>query len=152
MITVTLPPLRERPGDIPLLVRHILEQQVALGRKTVTPGAMELLQAYPWPGNVRELQHAIRRALILAPTERIGPDDLPLDLRVRPGPGAPAPAALPAGPPTTLQEMERQHIVRVLAEVKGHRGRAAEILGIDPKTLYRKIRTYRIADPRRPGS
>jgi DNA-binding NtrC family response regulator len=152
MITVSLPPLRDRRGDIPPLVQHILEQQAALGRKTVSPEALDLLTAYPWPGNVRELQHVIRRALILAPTDRIGPEDLPLDLRVRPGLLAPAAPALPAGPLTTLQELERQHIVRVLTEVKGHRGRAAEILGIDPKTLYRKIRAYRIPDPRRPGS
>jgi DNA-binding NtrC family response regulator len=152
MITVSLPPIRDRRGDIPLLVQHILEQQAALGRKTVSPEALDLLTAYPWPGNVRELQHVIRRALILAPTDRIGPEDLPLDLRVRPGLLAPAAPALPAGPLTTLQELERQHIVRVLTEVKGHRGRAAEILGIDPKTLYRKIRAYRIPDPRRPGS
>ena len=151
MITVSLPPLRDRRGDIPPLVQHILEQQAALGRKTVSPEALDLLTAYPWPGNVRELQHVIRRALILAPTDRIGPEDLPLDLRVRPGLLAPAPT-LPAGPLTTLQELERQHIVRVLTEVKGHRGRAAEILGIDPKTLYRKIRAYRIPDPRQPGS
>jgi len=152
MITVSLPPLRDRRGDIPPLVQHILEQQVALGRKTVSPEALDLLTAYPWPGNVRELQHVIRRALILAPTDRIGPEDLPLDLRVRPGLLAPAAPALPAGPLTTLQELERQHIVRVLTEMKGHRGRAAEILGIDPKTLYRKIRAYRIPDPRQPGS
>jgi DNA-binding NtrC family response regulator len=152
MITVSLPPLRDRRGDIPPLVQHILEQQAALGRKTVSPEALDLLTAYPWPGNVRELQHVIRRALILAPTDRIGPEDLPLDLRVRPGLLAPAAPALPAGPLTTLQELERQHIVRVLTEVKGHRGRAAEILGIDPKTLYRKIRAYRIPDPRQPGS
>jgi len=152
MITVSLPPLRDRPGDIPPLVQHILEQQAALGRKTVSPEALDLFMAYPWPGNVRELQHVIRRALILAPTDRIGPEDLPLDLRVRPGLLAPAAPALPAGPLTTLQELERQHIVRVLTEVKGHRGRAAEILGIDPKTLYRKIRVYRIPDPRQPGS
>jgi len=152
MITVSLPPLRDRRGDIPPLVQHILEQQAALGRKTVSPEALDLLTAYPWPGNVRELQHVIRRALILAPTDRIGPEDLPLDLRVPPGLLAPAAPALPAGPLTTLQELERQHIVRVLTEVKGHRGRAAEILGIDPKTLYRKLRAYRIPDPRRPGS
>jgi len=152
MITVSLPPIRDRRGDIPLLVQHILEQQAALGRKTVSPEALDLFMAYPWPGNVRELQHVIRRALILAPTDRIGPEDLPLDLRVRPGLLAPAAPALPAGALTTLQELERQHIVRVLTEVKGHRGRAAEILGIDPKTLYRKIRAYRIPDPRRPGS
>ncbi|MGH7363056.1 MAG: sigma-54-dependent transcriptional regulator [Candidatus Methylomirabilales bacterium] len=150
MITVSLPPLRDRRGDIPPLVQHILEQQAALGRKTVSPETLDLLTAYPWPGNVRELQHVIRRALILAPTDRIGPEDLPLDLRVRAGPLSPA-HPLPPGPLTTLEDVERQHIVRVLTEVKGHRGRAAEILGIDPKTLYRKIRAYRIGDPRKPA-
>ena len=151
MATLSLPPLRNRRGDVPPLVQHILEQQAALGRKTVTPEALELLTAYPWPGNVRELQHVIRRALILAPTDRIGPEDLPLDLRVRAGPLSPA-HLLPPGPLTTLEDVERQHIVRVLTDVKGHRGRAAEILGIDPKTLYRKIRAYRIADPRKPAT
>ncbi|HEV8662832.1 MAG TPA: sigma-54 dependent transcriptional regulator [Candidatus Methylomirabilis sp.] len=149
MITVSLPPLRDRRGDIPLLVQHILEQQAALGRKGVSPEALELLTAYAWPGNVRELQHVLRRALILAPADRIGPEDLPLDLRIH----ADSPAANPppvSGRLTTLEDIEREHIVRVLTEVKGHRGRAAEILGIDPKTLYRKIRAYRITDPRKP--
>ncbi|MBI4412845.1 MAG: sigma-54-dependent Fis family transcriptional regulator [candidate division NC10 bacterium] len=151
MITLSLPPLRDRRADIPLLVQHILEQQAALGRKTVSPEALDLLMAYPWPGNIRELQHVIRRALILAPTDRIGPEDLPLDLRVRSDRPVATPPPSP-GPLVTLEDVERHHIVRVLAEVKGHRGRAAEILGIDPKTLYRKIRAYRIADPRKPAS
>ncbi|MFQ5839738.1 MAG: sigma-54-dependent transcriptional regulator [Candidatus Methylomirabilales bacterium] len=160
MIPITLPPLRERPDDVPLLTQHILRLYKGLGKKTVTPAALDLMRRYPWPGNIRELQHALRRALILAPKDRIEPADLPCDLQMRTDsfPGADTAGPRSRGPAAgtlcTLATLEREHIQRVLQQVGGHRGRAAEVLGIDPKTLYRKILTYKLESPesRRPKS
>ncbi len=141
VIPIHLPPLRERREDIPLLTQHFLHLFSPLGKKTISPEAMKLFTRYRWPGNIRELQHVIRRALILSPKTQIEPEDLPLDLQVERG----APGRRSASPSSaTLEEVERQHILQVLEEVKGHRGRAASILGIDPKTLYRKLIAYRI--------
>jgi DNA-binding NtrC family response regulator len=136
-ITVSLPPLRERPGDVALLARHFLESYSAYGVRRLSPAALEALERYHWPGNVRELQHAIERAVILARGEEIQPEDLPPDVL-----GAAADRAAPAG--GTLEAMERAHIVATLRRVGGHRGKAAALLAIDPKTLYRKVLAYRI--------
>ena len=135
-ITVSLPALRERREDIGLLARHFLEQNAAYGHKTLSPAALLSLERYDWPGNVRELQHAIQRAVILSIGEEIEPDDLPAEMR---GDSSVPP---PAG---SLEEMERQHIVATLSQVGGHRAKAAALLGIDPKTLYRKILSYGIS-------
>jgi DNA-binding NtrC family response regulator len=138
-ITVSLPPLRERRGDIPLLVEQFLEANAAYGAKTVSRAALACLERYDWPGNVRELQHAIQRAVILSTGQEIEPDDLPAEMRA----GGGAPAAMP--PSGSLDDMERQHIIATLHQVGGHRAKAAALLGIDPKTLYRKILTYGIS-------
>ena len=135
-ITVSLPSLRERREDIGLLARHFLEQNAAYGHKTLSPAALLSLERYDWPGNVRELQHAIQRAVILSTGEEIEPDDLPAEMR---GDSSVPP---PAG---SLEEVERQHIVATLNQVGGHRAKAAALLGIDPKTLYRKILSYGIS-------
>jgi two-component system NtrC family response regulator/two-component system response regulator AtoC len=136
-ITITLPPLRDRREDVRRLVEHFLEQNATYGRKRVSDAAMEALERYDWPGNVRELQHAVQRALILSPGDVIQPADLPDDVR-----GDRAPSKSPGG---SLEEMERQHIVTTLRHVGGHRAKAATVLGIDPKTLYRKIQEYGIS-------
>jgi DNA-binding NtrC family response regulator len=136
-IAVQLPPLRERPDDIALLARHFVEASVAYGAKRLAPPALAALEAYAWPGNVRELLHAIERAVILSKGAEIGPEDLPAEVV-----GVSRPAAPAAG--ASLETMERQHIVATLRQVGGHRGKAAALLGIDPKTLYRKILSYRI--------
>ncbi len=142
MIHLFLPPLRDRSGDIPLLAQHFVETHVGLGRKRITPEALALLTEYSWPGNVRELLHVIRRAMILAPRDRIEAEDLPLDLQR---------GHLPVGESSpvfdSLEAMEKRHIQAVLRHVQGHRGKAARILGIDPKTLYRKIRRYSVSVP-----
>jgi two-component system, NtrC family, response regulator AtoC len=137
-ITVQLPPLRERREDVALLARHFLEVNAVYGVRRLSPEALARLEAYAWPGNVRELQHAIERAVILSRGEEIFPDDLPPEIAG--GAGAPAPTA--AG---SLEAVERQHIVSTLREVGGHRGKAAALLKIDPKTLYRKILLYTIS-------
>jgi DNA-binding NtrC family response regulator len=128
-VTLRLPPLRDRTGDIPLLAAHFLKQ--AGGTKRVSPRAAAALAAHPWPGNVRELRMVIHRAAILSPKDLIEPEDLPLD--------APRNArhALRAG--LTLEEMEREYIAAVLKQHRGHRAKAAEALGINVKTLYNKL-------------
>jgi DNA-binding NtrC family response regulator len=137
-ITVSLPPLRERPEDVSLLAQHFVEANAAYGRKRLSPATLAALEAYAWPGNVRELLHVIERAVILAPSDEIEPSDLPPEVI-----GVPAPAHS-TGAAASLEVMERQHIVATLRQVSGHRGKAAAVLSIDPKTLYRKILGYQI--------
>jgi two-component system response regulator HydG len=98
---------------------------------------MECLERYAWPGNVRELQHVVQRAVILSRDDQVQPGDLPEEIR-----GSRTPSASPGG---SLEDMERQHIVATLRHVGGHRAKAAAVLGIDPKTLYRKIQAYGIS-------
>jgi DNA-binding NtrC family response regulator len=136
-ITIQLPPLRERREDVPLLARHFVEAHAAYGTKHLSTATLAALEAYAWPGNVRELLHAIERAVILSKGEEIQPEDLPPEIA---GPAA-QPAATSGG---SLEAIERQHIVGTLREVGGHRGKAAALLAIDPKTLYRKILAYGI--------
>jgi len=135
-ITVSLPALRERPEDIAVLAQHFVESNAAYGAKRLSTAALERLETHSWPGNVRELMHAIERAVILSKGSDILPEDLPPELADG---GAPPP---PAG--GSLETMERAHIVTTLRQVSGHRGKAAALLEIDPKTLYRKIITYKI--------
>jgi DNA-binding NtrC family response regulator len=138
-ITVTLPALRERPEDIALLAQHFVEANAAYGAKRLSAAALAALEAYPWPGNVRELLHAIERAVILSRGEEIQPSDLPPEVL-----GATAPPPVVGMGGGSLETMERQHIVATLRQVSGHRGKAAALLAIDPKTLYRKIIGYQI--------
>ncbi len=143
-ITVTLPPLRERREDIAPLAAHFLEENAAYGRRRLSAAALACLEGYDWPGNVRELQHAVQRAVILCEGEEIQPADLPADIQCG------EPARTPAS--GSLEDMERQHIIATLRQVGGHRAKAAALLGIDPKTLYRKIQSYGIsADPLKPS-
>jgi DNA-binding NtrC family response regulator len=137
-IAVKLPPLRERREDIALLATHFVSATAAYGVKRLSPRVLAALEAYDWPGNVRELLHAIERAVILSQGDEIQPEDLPPEV-------VGAPAAAPASPGGSLGQMERQHIVATLRQVGGHRGKAAALLAIDPKTLYRKIIAYGIA-------
>ena len=130
-VTVRLPPLRERRGDIPLLARHFLDRFGP--RKQLTPPALEALTAYAWPGNVRELQMVIHRAAILALTDAIDAADLPLDVRDQGWKTAGARMAM------SLADIEREYIESVLRQNEGHRGKTARALGIDPKTLYNKL-------------
>jgi DNA-binding NtrC family response regulator len=136
-ITVQLPPLRERADDVAMLAKHFVESNAKFGVKRLSAAAMGALEAYAWPGNVRELLHAVERAVILSKGEEIFPGDLPPEVL-----GSNAPPASSAG--GSLETMERQHIVAVLRQVSGHRGKAAALLAIDPKTLYRKINAYGI--------
>jgi two-component system response regulator AtoC len=130
-VTLTLPPLRERKGDIPLLARHFLDRFA--GRKRgISRDALDKLGTYSWPGNVRELQMVVRRAAVLSPREVLEPEDLLIDVH-EDKPKAGQPAGL------TLAEMEREYIESVLKDNHGHRGKTAQALGIDVKTLYNKL-------------
>jgi len=136
-ITVSLPPLRDRRDDVALLAKHFVETNAKYGLKRLAAATMAALEAYAWPGNVRELLHAVERAVILSKGDEIFPSDLPPEVL---GPNSPA-VPSEGG---SLETMERQHIVAVLRQVTGHRGKAAALLAIDPKTLYRKINAYGI--------
>ena len=142
VINVTVPPLRQRKEDIPLLIEHFLQQFRLPGRpvKAVSKEASAILVDYPWPGNVRELANTIERLVILSPGPAIGPDDLSPDIR------APQEALAEVdAPDLPLVEMERRHIVKVLERTHGKKAQAARLLGIHLKTLNRKLKQYRIA-------
>jgi DNA-binding NtrC family response regulator len=147
VVRITLPSLKEREEDIPMLAHHFLHK-CAGGATTAVrgfhPDTMECLQRYRWPGNVRELENAIERAVSLSHGPLLTPDDLPAQIRQ-----APAPAAhRPDMPDTaesvylTLEEVEKRHLVRVLKETKGNKVKAAKILGIDRRTLYRMAERF----------
>jgi DNA-binding NtrC family response regulator len=142
VITISLPALRDRGDDIPLLANHFLrkyEKQLGRSAMRFSKGAMRLLMSYAWPGNVRELENTIERAAILAETDVIHAHDLPAKLSEKS-------AAPPSDGATgmTLEELEREHMRRVLTDVQGDKVRAAQVLGIHLSTLYRKVQRYRL--------
>ncbi len=137
-MNIHLPPLRERKGDIPLLVEGFLEP--GRDRKKVDGEVMKRLMAYPWPGNVRELRNVIQRAVILCKGQAITIKDLPLELQNPSQTWWDEKISSSSLPP--LKILEKQHIKVVMQQVGGHKGKASRILGIDPKTLYRKIKEY----------
>ncbi len=135
VVRLTLPPLRERADDIPLLAEFFLRKYAREAGKPVeriAPETMAFLCAHPWPGNVRELEHAMERAVVLTQNPTLLPQDLPPDLQ------APGPARVAAEAPVLpLREMERRHLLFALERAGGNRKRAAEWLGITRRTLYR---------------
>ena len=143
VITIQLPALRERKDDIPLLANYFLRKyEKPLGRTAMrfSKGAMRLLINYPWPGNVRELENTVERSAILAETDVIHTHDLPEKLHNVAA--AAVASAQTAG--MTLEELEREHLRRVLNEVKGDKVKASQTLGIHLSTLYRKVQRYRL--------
>ncbi len=134
-ISLFVPPLRERKEDIPLLVEHFLQHLPSARARRISKAALQMLVDYEWPGNVRELQNVLQRATLLSRKEVLDEGDF--------GGLEQIPHSQPAG--KRLAEVEKAHILSVLGETGGHRGRAAEILGIDPKTLYRKLLQYGIS-------
>ena len=142
VIDIRLPALRERRGDIPLLVTRFLNEfSAANGNRVtgITPAAMKLLESYDWPGNVRELRNAVERMVVLSPGGQIDVGDVPDFSRTPSLSPAPALQILPAG---TLEETEKARILAVLEQAKGNHSRAAEMLGISRRTLYRKLDKY----------
>ena len=145
--TITLPPLRERTEDIPVLAHHFLRKAEAKVNKRVdrfAPEALDLLKRYPWPGNLRELENIIERAVVLATSRQVDVAHLPLHLQ------EPAPATLRAGEgflqarARTLALFEREAISRLLAEARGNVSVAARRAGITRRNLHRLILKYRI--------
>ena len=140
-ITVEVPPLRDRPGDIELLAQQFaarLNLQCGTSKRFADQ-TLELLRRHAWPGNVRELLHVVEAALIICDGSTVLPEHLPAALR-HGKPTAPADSSAPA--PATLQDAERAHILATLNACKGHRGNTARTLGISERNLYRKLREY----------
>ncbi len=139
VITIDIPPLRERKEDIPLLVAHFLEKFNIENKKSVeriSEETMELLLAYHWPGNVREIENCIERAVVICKGNLIKPADLPEYIR--------APISPSYKEDMSLEELEKIHIEKILTKYKFNIQKSSEILGIDRATLYRKIKKYNI--------
>jgi DNA-binding NtrC family response regulator len=138
VFSLQIPPLRERRDDIPKLVEHFIRNSSVAPKRSVrvSDEAMEVLRRYSWPGNVRELENVIERALILSDGGVLEPEHLPMGVRVLPQFGIDESSErLP-----TMEEVERRYIRRVLEQCKGHRQKAARILGISERNLYRRLK------------
>jgi len=149
-VTLKIPPLRERRDDIPVLIEHFLKnfnEEHGKNIKGITPQARNILINYHWPGNVRELKNCIESMAILTDKDILDIEDIPDEIRSQ-SPETPTTAIVPltslAG--KSLQELEREHIRNTLDLTKGNREKAAHILGIAPRTLYRKLKEYGLSE------
>ena len=142
VVSIMLPPLRDRDGDIPLLIDHFLRIHAPSGGKPkrMSPSAVRVAMNYEWPGNVRELENAVQRAVVLSRGETIFPEHRPAKVQasVEGGEGG----ALTGG--KTMREVERDTIIKTLRQTDGNRTHAAKILGISRRTLQNKIKEYGI--------
>ncbi len=137
VLTLTVPSLRERQADIPLLARHFLNRFAQREKKNLSDfndAAIKILEEYNWPGNVRELENVVERAVILSRGRKITPSVLPSNLS-RSGDQSDMP---------TLEEVERSHILEVLNRTGGNKAQAARVLGVDRSSLWRKLKSYDI--------
>jgi two-component system response regulator AtoC len=149
VIHVPLPPLRARGGDVLLLAQHLLRHYAAVFDKKVvgiSTAAAERLMTYEWPGNVRELSNCLERAVALANFEEIQVDDLPDKIRASAARRHPTLSGNEIPELLTLEEIERRHVIRVLEACEGNRTDAAKMLGLDRKTLYRKLLRWGVGD------
>ncbi len=142
VIALHLPPLRERRDDIPLLAHRFLDSLAEReGEKALADEALDVLCAYDWPGNVRELENALERAAVVTPNQEISVGDLPDDVRATDA----KPLVTDQSPSNPSMELiERAYIQFVLTAEGGDKSKAAEVLGIDPSTLCRKLNRYGI--------
>jgi DNA-binding NtrC family response regulator len=152
---IDLSPLRDRPEDIEPLARYLLNDVGGTTPPELDPQVLDVLRTYSWPGNVRQLKNTLERAVILSNNGRITISELPPEV-LRPSaiplvapaplqPGAPTDFARPVGSsPASLRDVERQQILSALEQTGWHRGKSAEILGISPSTLYRRLRDYNL--------
>jgi transcriptional regulator with GAF, ATPase, and Fis domain len=159
VVTLTLPPLRARRQDIPLLIDHFLRELTTRhgrGPVAVDPEAQRRLLAYDWPGNIRELQNVLERAMLLAEQDVIGPEHLTPTVQAGAGPALDAPfeSSSPAGDLggegeslPSLDEVDRRYVLRVLTATRGNRDESSRILGISRRTLSRMIQRWDL--PRR---
>jgi transcriptional regulator with PAS, ATPase and Fis domain len=145
VVTVHIPPLRERRSDIPMLVHHFLDRYAQGSQMQVTAAAMKSLLHYDWPGNVRELENCVARAVTLGDRKTIDVADLPPAIRGDQSESNSFTAADAASLSTTaLAEMERMTILRVFEQANGDKALAGKMLGISRATLYRKLKRYKI--------
>ena len=145
VVPLHLPPLRERPMDIPTLAQHFLGRYCEKNRKDIRSfqaEALEALLVYRWPGNIRELENAIERAVILCLDEQILLQHLPLQVRQAYSADGDRPFAIRPG--VTLKNMEKELILSTLKQTENNRTRAAEILGVTRQTLQNKLKEYRL--------
>ena len=145
-VNISLPALRDRADDIPEMLEHFLTEAAAETGSNVTgitQAAMTALTNYDWPGNIRQLRNTIRTMVVMCDRDQLDVQDIPADMRqVRQlGPGSRPPAGPPAA---SLNEIEKQAIAETIAKTKGNREKAAKILGIGERTLYRKIKEYNL--------
>jgi DNA-binding NtrC family response regulator len=154
-VSITLPPLRSRPDDIPELFGYFLKEVCSeLGRNItrITEAAMSILQSYDWPGNIRQFRHCIRTMVVMCDGDTLDVIDIPPDInRVKQIEGQVAPytrpvvgVQMPDMSDMSLEELEKMHITSVLEKTEGNRSEAAKILKIGERTLYRKIKEYNI--------
>lgn len=149
VVTLRIPPLRERPDDIPLLAEHFLQrfcEEHGRAPKSLSPAALDLLQAAVWPGNVRELKNLLESTVIFHQGEVIDRGDLPADLRMMMRSTASSRIQSTDGPARTMAQIERQAILETLELFDGHRANTAKALGIGLRTLQRKLKEYRRAE------
>ncbi|MFA6541913.1 MAG: sigma-54 dependent transcriptional regulator [Bacteroidota bacterium] len=145
VITLKVPPLRDRKEDIPLLVEHFLKRkQLAKAPKRITDDALQALLQYDWPGNIRELQHAMEGAMLMSHSDEITSDDFVLAQTAVPKDAFPVSRGSSI---LTMEELEKIHIDHALKKFKYNRGKTAAALGITVKTLYLKIKRYKIQTP-----
>jgi DNA-binding NtrC family response regulator len=148
VVPLAVPPLRERGDDTLLLAQRFIERFAARAGKPIrglSAAAAEKLLGYDWPGNVRELQNWAERAVTLGQFDEIGVDDLPAKIRDH------RPAPVRRDQPLTLDELERRHVLEVLAATGGNRTATARALGLDRTTLWRKLERYGARDPNERG-
>jgi two-component system response regulator HydG len=138
VVRIDLPPLRERGTDVLAIAHHLLERMSPNKPHTISPQVAERLVAYDWPGNVRELENCMERAVALARFEELTVEDLPAKLKSHRSDRIVV-AAEDASELITLDELERRYIQRVLKMLGGNKSRAAQVLGLDRRTLYRKL-------------
>ena len=141
--TIDIPPLRQRREDIPLLIEHFIRQANEIhgaGVKGIAPDARRALMAFEWPGNIRQLRNVIENMVVLAADRTLTVENIPTEIQHRPDQIASAQLDGLAG--ISLEEAEKQLIRNTLKMVDGNRERAASILGIGERTLYRKIKDY----------
>jgi DNA-binding NtrC family response regulator len=138
VVALRVPPLRDRREDIPILAEHFLRRFASLSRRRIdsfSPAAMSALIGYRWPGNVRELENVVDRAVALAPGSIVELSDLPEELHG----GSPTPGIAPPSAPLSLDEVTRRHVLSVIKIAGGNKSKAAKLLGVPRRTLYRLL-------------
>jgi DNA-binding NtrC family response regulator len=149
---INIPPLRERREDIEPLSRHLLYKLAGQNEPELSPAAIDALNAFDWSGNVRQLRNCLERAILLSDNGMITPRELPPEIAFRSEktsvsvsyqvPQSPPVSSFHNASPANLRDVERQQIIGALEKTGWHRGKTAELLGISPSTLYRRLREY----------